>query len=152
MSEENSGPVRPDSISLASEIVAAYVSNNKVNASDIPELISETYDAISSLQESGAHFGQKRDPAVPINKSVTPDFVICLEDGKKLKMLKRYLRTHYGMSPEDYRRKWGLPADYPMTAPNYSKHRSKVAKTTGLGKAPTKRKRTKKRAGRPRRK
>ena len=152
MSEERSGPERPDPISLASEIVAAYVSNNKVNASDIPELINETYEAISGLQESGAHFAQKRDPAVPINKSITPDYVICLEDGKKLKMLKRYLRTHYGMSPDDYRRKWGLPADYPMTAPNYSKHRSKVAKTTGLGKGPTKRRSVKKRVGRPRRK
>ncbi len=152
MSEETSGSDQPDSISLASEIVAAYVSNNKVNASDIPDLISETFDAISGLQENSAHFMRKRDPAVPINKSVTPDYVICLEDGKKLKMLKRYLRTHYGMSPDDYRRKWALPADYPMTAPNYSKHRSKVAKTTGLGKGPTKRKSVKKRATRTRRK
>ena len=153
MPEENSDQSRSDSISLASEIVAAYVSNNKVNASEIPELINETYEAIMGLQDGGPHFGQKRDPAVPINKSVTPDYVICLEDGKKLKMLKRYLRTHYGMSPEDYRRKWGLPADYPMTAPNYSKHRSKVAKTTGLGKGSTaKRKPAKKKATRTKRK
>lgn len=140
------GAPQGDPISLASKIVAAYVSNNKVNAEDIPALLNEMYVAVSNLAENGAGFMASRDPAVPINKSVTPDFVICLEDGKKLKMLKRYLRTHYNLSPEEYRRKWGLPADYPMTAPNYAKHRSKVAKEIGLGKGATKRKTTRKRA------
>ena len=135
---------RGEAIALASEIVAAYVSNNKVNADDLPTLLSETYGAVVGLAEDGAAFAHSREPAVPINKSVTPDFVICLEDGKKLKMLKRYLRTHYDLSPEEYRRKWGLPADYPMTAPNYAKHRSKVAKQIGLGTGPTKRKSAKK--------
>ena len=140
----------PDSIALASEIVAAYVSNNKINAADVPALLSETYGAIAGLRESAAEFQHVGDPAVPVSKSITPDFIICLEDGKKLKMLKRYLRTHYSLSPEEYRRKWGLPADYPMTAPNYSKKRSKVAKATGLGKAPAKRTAAKKRPAKKR--
>ena len=145
MSDKKSGESRPDSISLASEIVTAYVSNNKIDAADVPALISQTHNAIAGLQEDGAGFQHAGEPAVPIDKSITPDFVICLEDGKKLKMLKRYLRTHYNLSPEEYRRKWGLPADYPMTAPNYSKKRSRVAKSTGLGKGPTRRKAAKKR-------
>lgn len=139
MSEKNTGEARSYSISLAGEIVTAYVSNNKIDAADVPALISQTHNAIAGLQEGGAGFQHTGEPAVAIDKSITPDFVICLEDGKKLKMLKRYLRTHYNLSPEDYRRKWGLPADYPMTAPNYSKKRSRVAKSTGLGKAPTRR-------------
>ncbi len=150
MSESNTGDERPDSILLAGKIVAAYVSNNKINASEVPALISTTFDAIAGLQEGGSDFMHAGEPAVPIDKSITPDFVICLEDGKKLKMLKRYLRTHFNLTPEDYRRKWGLPADYPMTAPNYSKKRSRVAKSTGLGKGPTKRKTTKKRAAKKR--
>ena len=146
MSEKKTGDAGPDSIALASEIVAAYVSNNKINASEVATLLSDTYGAIAGLRESAAEFQHAGNPAVPINKSITPDFIICLEDGKKLKMLKRYLRTHYDLSPEEYRRKWSLPADYPMTAPNYSKKRSRVAKSTGLGKAPTKRKTPKKRS------
>ncbi len=150
MSDKNADNGGRDSISLASDIVAAYVSNNKINASDVPTLISDTYDAIAGLRASGGAYAPAGEPAVPIKKSITPDFIICLEDGKKLKMLKRYLRTHYNLSPEEYRRKWSLPADYPMTAPNYSKKRSKVAKTTGLGKSPSPRKATKKRAARKR--
>ncbi len=146
MSDIKGGGDGPDSITLASEIVAAYVSNNKIDAADVPTLISNTVNALAGFREGGVEFRHTREPAVPVNKSITPDFVICLEDGKKLKMLKRYLRTHYNLSPEEYRRKWGLPADYPMTAPNYSKKRSSVAKSTGLGKAPTKRKTTKKRS------
>ena len=145
MSERKDAGARGEAIALASEIVAAYVSNNKVSADELPDLLNEMYGAVAGLAEEGAAYAHSREPAVPINKSVTPDFVICLEDGKKLKMLKRYLRTHYDMSPEEYRRKWGLPADYPMTAPNYAKHRSKVAKQIGLGKAAGKRKTTKKR-------
>lgn len=128
-------------IHLASDIVAAYVGNNPVKADELPNLLHDVYTAVSGLAEEGAAFVSNREPAVPVNKSVTPDFVICLEDGKKLKMLKRYLRTHYNLSPEEYRRKWGLPADYPMVAPNYAKRRSQFAKDIGLGTAATAKKR-----------
>ena len=128
-------------IHLASDIVAAYVGNNSVKADELPTLLHDVYAAVTGLAEEGAAFVANREPAVPINKSVTPDFIICLEDGKKLKMLKRYLRTHYNLSPEEYRRKWGLPADYPMTAPNYAKSRSQLAKDIGLGTAATSKKR-----------
>ncbi len=126
-----------EAIQIASEIVAAYVSYNKVQADDLPNLLHDIFGAISSLAEGGRVFAGNREPAVPINKSVTPEHVICLEDGKKLKMLKRYLRTHYDLTPEEYRRKWGLPADYPMVAPNYAKRRSQFAKDIGLGTAAT---------------
>ncbi len=133
-------------IHLAGDIVAAYVSNNKVNPDELPNLLHDIYGAVSALVEGDRTFAGSREPAVPINKSVTPDHVICLEDGKKLKMLKRYLRTHYNLTPEEYRRKWGLPADYPMVAPNYAKRRSQFAKDIGLGTAATtKRKTVKKR-------
>lgn len=128
-------------IHLASDIVAAYVGNNAVKVEELPSLLHDVYTAVSGLAEEGAAFINNREPAVPINKSITPDYVICLEDGKKLKMLKRYLRTHYDLSPEEYRRKWGLPADYPMVAPNYAKRRSQFAKEIGLGTAATTRKR-----------
>ncbi|WP_425408383.1 MucR family transcriptional regulator [Hyphococcus sp.] len=138
-------PDSPEAVSaihLASDIVAAYVGNNSVKTEELPALLHDVYTAVSGLAEEGAAFISNREPAVPINKSVTPDFVICLEDGKKLKMLKRYLRTHYNLSPEEYRRKWGLPADYPMVAPNYAKRRSQFAKDIGLGTAATKKRRT----------
>lgn len=137
MSDNNSAIEQSDVIHLASDIVAAYVSNNKVNADQLPSLIQEIYSAVSALADEDHVLAANREPAVPIAKSVTPDFVICLEDGKKLKMLKRYLRTHYNLSPEEYRRKWGLPADYPMVAPNYAKRRSQFAKDIGLGTAAT---------------
>lgn len=127
-----------NAINMATDIVAAYVSNNKVDASELPNLLQEVFGAVSGLAEDADIFVGRREPAVPISKSITPDFVICLEDGKKLKMLKRYLRTHYNMTPEEYRRKWGLPADYPMVAPNYAKRRSQFAKDIGLGTAATK--------------
>lgn len=127
-----------DAIHLASDIVAAYVSNNTVKVDQVPGLLQEIYAAVSGLASGNPIYGGSSEPAIPINKSVTPEFVICLEDGKKLKMLKRYLRTHYDMSPEEYRRKWGLPADYPMVAPNYAKRRSQFAKQIGLGTAATK--------------
>ncbi|MAW80555.1 MAG: MucR family transcriptional regulator [Parvularcula sp.] len=126
-----------DAIQLAGEIVAAYVGNNSVKAEELPALLNNVYAAVTGLAEEGAAYIANRDPAVPVAKSVTPDYIICLEDGKKLKMLKRYLRTHYDLSPEEYRRKWGLPADYPMTAPNYAKSRSRLAKEIGLGTAAT---------------
>lgn len=127
-------------IHLASDIVAAYVGNNSVKADDLPNLLHNVYAAVTGLAEEGAAFIANREPAVPVSKSVTPDFIICLEDGKKLKMLKRYLRTHYDLSPEEYRRKWSLPADYPMTAPNYAKSRSQLAKDIGLGTSATSKK------------
>lgn len=122
-----------DALKQASDIVAAYVSNHSVKAEDIPGLLNNVYAALTGLAEDGPAFINRREPAVPIAKSVTPDFIICLEDGKKLKMLKRYLRTHYDMSIEDYLRKWNLPANYPTTAPNYAKKRSQLAKQIGLG-------------------
>lgn len=139
--KRHDSPEQFNAISLAGEIVAAYVGNNSVKTEELPTLLHEVYTAVSGLAEEGADFVSNREPAVPINKSITPDFVICLEDGKKLKMLKRYLRTHYNLTPEDYRRKWGLPADYPMVAPNYAKRRSQFAKDIGLGTASTARKR-----------
>ena len=121
-----------ESVGMATDIVAAYISNHAVKAGDLPELLSDVHTAVQGLI-NGASYGVRTKPAVPINKSVTPSAIICLEDGKKLKMLKRYLRTHYNLSPQEYRRKWGLPADYPMVAPNYSKRRAQFAKDIGLG-------------------
>ena len=142
-SSQNVG--QADTIKLATDIVAAYVSNNTMKTDQVPALLREVYAAVSGLASGNPIYGGSSEPAVPISKSITPDYVICLEDGKKLKMLKRYLRTHYNMSPEDYRRKWSLPADYPMVAPNYAKRRSQFAKDIGLGTAATKtRKATKK--------
>jgi len=121
------------------EIVAAYVSKNEVAAADLPALIKSVHATLGGFGggESGASF---KPPAVPVKKSVTPDFIICLEDGKKLKMLKRYLRARYGLTPDAYRAKWNLPADYPMTAPNYAARRSDFAKQIGLGKPAKKKK------------
>lgn len=122
-------------IDAATAIVAAYVSNNSVAASDLPTLIEKIHGAIKRLADGPTEEvpSAKLEPAVSIKKSVTPDFIICLEDGKKFKSLKRHLRSHFDMSPDQYRAKWGLPDDYPMVASNYSAQRSNVAKTTGLG-------------------
>jgi len=119
---------------LAAEIVSAYVSNNKVVAADLPSLIEQTSDALSQAAVKAAQ-PLKEDliPAATIRKSVTPDYIVCLEDGKKFKSLKRHLRIHYQLSPEEYREKWGLPYDYPMVAPNYAAKRSEMAKKFGLG-------------------
>lgn len=121
-------------IELATEIVAAYVSNNSVPAAELPNVIFEVVNALNRVT-AGPVEGEPEPikPAVPIKKSVTPDYIICLEDGKKFKSLKRHLRTHYNVSPEEYREKWGLPADYPMVAPNYAQARSDLAKKMGLG-------------------
>ena len=126
-------------VELTAEIVSAYVSNNTVVATDLPGVIHNVFDALSKASStSGLPVREELKPAIPVKKSVTPEYIICLEDGKKFKSLKRHLRTHYDMSPEEYREKWGLPADYPMVAPNYSATRSRLAKDNGLGKKATK--------------
>ncbi len=136
-----------DTIHLASEIVAAYVANNTLKAGELPDLLQTVHAAVAGLAGGDPAYGGNREPAVAISKSITPDYIICLEDGQKLKMLKRYLRTHYDLSPEDYKRKWGLPADYPLVAPNYAKRRSQLAKKIGLGTTAAKKKtKSKKRA------
>ena len=121
-------------IELAADIVSAYVSNNSVPATELPALISEVHSALARVA-SGVTVtsADSLRPAVPAKKSITSEYIICLEDGKKFKSLKRHLRTQYGMTPEVYREKWGLPADYPMVAPNYAKARSQLAKDMGLG-------------------
>lgn len=124
---------RVASVELAAEIVAAYVANNSVAVGELPGLIANIHTALQRLGAPTEEPASKPQPAVPIKKSVTADFIVCLEDGKKFKSLKRHLRTRYDMTPEDYRQKWGLPADYPMVAPNYAAARSELAKTMGLG-------------------
>jgi len=121
-------------VELTAEIVSAYVANNTVVATDLPALISNVFDALKKASASGMQPAKEElRPAVPIKKSVTAEYIICLEDGKKFKSLKRHLRTHYDLSPEEYREKWGLPHDYPMVAPNYAAARSDLAKRMGLG-------------------
>jgi predicted transcriptional regulator len=120
-------------LSMVTDIVSAHLSNNTVPLGDIPKLIHEVYGALHELGQAPVKSAERQEPAVSVKKSVTADFIICLEDGKKLKMLKRHLRTAYGLTPEQYRDKWGLPADYPMVAPNYAKKRSTLARQIGLG-------------------
>lgn len=120
-------------IEMTSSIVSAYVSSNSVEASALPELIQSVHASLSGLSGQNRNNQDKPPPAVAIEKSITPDHIICLEDGRKLKMLKRYLRSRFNMSPEEYRQRWNLPADYPMVAPNYAKRRSEFAKEIGLG-------------------
>ena len=136
MTDQNSAGASADNdlIDLSTEIVSAYVSHNALAVSDLPKLISDVHAALRNLHREGAPAPMEElKPAVPVRKSIAPDYLICLEDGKKFKSLKRHLRTHYDMSPEEYREKWGLPADYPMVAPNYSATRSRLAKDNGLG-------------------
>jgi predicted transcriptional regulator len=124
-----------DLIDLSTDIVSAYVSHNALSVTDLPKLIADVHTALRGLQSNVVpEAAEELKPAVPVRKSIAADFIICLEDGKKFKSLKRHLRTHYDMSPEEYREKWGLPADYPMVAPNYSATRSRLAKDNGLGK------------------
>lgn len=127
---------------LGAEIVAAYVSRNAVTPDVVPEIIRSVHQALEGLSKGAAPPApeERPKPAVPISKSVQHDFIVCLEDGKKLKMLKRYLRSRYDMSPEEYRRRWGLPADYPMVAPAYAARRSDFAKQIGLGRGVRRRK------------
>ena len=123
-----------DVLRLSAEIVAAYVSRNPIQAGSISDVVRQVHGALTGLTRPQAVAApQKQKPATPVSRSVQPDFIVCLEDGAKLKMLKRYLRSRYDMSPEEYRRKWGLPADYPMVAPNYAARRSDFAKKIGLG-------------------
>ncbi|HEY2660847.1 MAG TPA: MucR family transcriptional regulator [Caulobacteraceae bacterium] len=120
-------------IEMTAEIVAAFVGNNSVPPGDIPGLISQTYAALSGAETPPVVEPEVKTPAVSVKRSIQPDFIICLEDGRKFKSLKRHLRTKYNLSPEDYRAKWGLPKDYPMVAPNYAAARSTLAKQMGLG-------------------
>lgn len=123
-------------ITLTADIVAAHVSNNSVAVSDVPTLIGNVHSALAGLSGSNSAPPVALEPAVPIRLSVKKEYIVCLEDGKKLKMLKRHLMTHYGMTPDDYRAKWGLAADYPMVAPAYAEQRRVLAKAIGLGRAP----------------
>jgi predicted transcriptional regulator len=120
-----------DLLALTSQIVAAHVGKNAVPMSELPKLINDVHRALASVAAGGS--AERPEPAVPVRKSVTADYIVCLEDGKKLKMLKRHLMSSYNLTPEQYRERWGLPHDYPMVAPNYAKHRSHLAKKIGLG-------------------
>ena len=127
---------RSELIKMTSEIVSAYVQNNEVAQGDLPALIGQTFNTLNEIsegEESGRPYGL--EPPVPIEESITDDHIICLEDGKPFKSLKRHLRSHYDLSPDEYRAKWGLPSDYPMVAPNYAKERSRLAKDMQLGRS-----------------
>jgi predicted transcriptional regulator len=125
---------QPELVTITATIVAAYVSNNEIASTELPNLIAETHAALSRAAGRSAPVDREESkPKIAVKKSVMPDFIICLEDGKKFKSLKRHLRTHYNLSPEEYREKWGLPPDYPMVAPNYANARSQLAKKMGLG-------------------
>jgi predicted transcriptional regulator len=133
----DSPPAGPDFLGLTARIVAAFVQKNALPAAEVPALIERTHQALTGLGKAGEADAAAPVPAVPVKKSVFPDFIICLEDGKKLKMLKRHLATSYHMTPEQYRQKWRLPADYPLVAPNYAARRSTLAKKIGLGRRRT---------------
>jgi len=126
-------------ITLTADIVAAHVSNNSVAVNDLPQLIANVHGALTTLGSGAAALEVRAEPKVPIRSSIKPDYLVCLEDGKRLKMLKRHLMTHYQMTPDQYRQKWGLNSDYPMVAPNYAEQRRALAKSIGLG---TKRRKT----------
>jgi predicted transcriptional regulator len=126
-------------VELAADVVSAYVSNNPVPAAELPSLIEQTHAAMRALTAVEAQAApQPPEPAVPVKKSVTPDYIVCLEDGKKFKSLRRHLTSRYGITPDEYRAKWNLPPDYPMVAPNYAATRSALAKKSGLGRKPVK--------------
>lgn len=120
-------------IDMTAEIVSAYLGHNSVAPADLAGLIHQVFDALSQAANGVARAAEKLEPAIAVRRSITPDYLICLEDGKKFKSLKRHLRTHYNLGPDEYREKWGLPRDYPMVAPNYAQARSKLAKKMGLG-------------------
>lgn len=132
-----------DLLVLTTEIVSSHVANNTVAPSELPQLIQQVYATLAGIGKAAGGgrnaMGERPEPAVPIKKSIMPDYIVCLEDGRKLKMLKRHLKTAYNMTPDAYRERWGLPADYPMVAPNYAKQRSSLAKKIGLGTKPRKR-------------
>ena len=123
-----------DLLALTADIVSSHVANNSVAVNDLPQLIQNVYATLADLGTAPSVPEVKQEPAVPVRQSVKPDYIVCLEDGRKLKMLKRYLRSRYDMSPDEYRRRWNLPADYPMVAPSYTERRSEFAKKIGLGK------------------
>lgn len=127
---------RGEVLALTTEIVSAHLANNAVTQSDVPDLIQSVFNKITELASGDEAALIELTPAVPVKKSVTDDYIICLEDGKKLKMLKRHLMTAYNMTPEEYRVKWGLKPDYPMVAPNYAAKRQELAKKIGLGRKP----------------
>ena len=135
MGEENTPEVsHQDLLRMAADIVAIYVSRNKIDSSKIPETINDVFEALRELTDGAAeNRPDAQKPAVSIRRSVTAEYIVCLEDGRKMKMLKRHLRAFYNMSPDEYRRRWNLPSDYPMVAPNYAKRRSEFAKSIGLG-------------------
>ncbi len=133
MAEEVAKSEQGDVLRMAVDIVSAYVANNTVPAGQVPEVIHTVYNSLTTLDGGTDAAPEPAKPAVSVRRSVTPEYIVCLEDGKKLKMLKRHLRAAYDMSPEEYRAKWGLPADYPMVAPNYAAQRSAFAKKIGLG-------------------
>ncbi|MEL6829230.1 MAG: MucR family transcriptional regulator [Pseudomonadota bacterium] len=124
---------RSEILEMTSDIVSSFVAHNPVASSALPDLIKTVHETMEDLAQDKDKKEPRPDPAVPISKSITPDHIICLEDGRKLKMLKRYLRSRYNLTPDEYRARWGLPADYPMVAPNYAKKRSAFAKEIGLG-------------------
>ena len=143
--EDSTKMSQPELLQMTTQIVSSYVSNNDISGSQIPDVIRSAYSTLSAQHiDDGEAARNQKKPAVSVRRSVTPDYIVCLEDGKKLKMLKRHLRTAYGLSPEEYRAKWGLPADYPMVAPNYSAQRSAFAKKIGLGRKRSKAKRGRK--------
>lgn len=134
--QDDQAEIKETLITLTSDIVAAHVSNNDVSVDDLPGLITNVFGALANLGEAEETVEERPEPAVSIRASVKPDYIVCLEDGKKLKMLKRYLRTNYDMTPEEYRARWNLPSDYPMVAPNYAEKRRDLAKKIGLGRKP----------------
>jgi predicted transcriptional regulator len=130
MTEQNT---QQDLLALTADIVSSHVANNTVAVSDLPTLIQNVYAALANVGGAAEPEKPKQEPAVSVRSSVKPDFIVCLEDGKKLKMLKRHLMVHFNLTPDEYRAKWGLPADYPMVAPNYALQRQALAKQMGLG-------------------
>ncbi len=138
---DGNGASQQELLEMTAEVAAAYVSNNVVASDELPDLISRIHSALSTAgQTEEAPEPEKQKPAVSIRRSINDDYLVCLEDGKQLKMLKRYLRTNYNMSPDEYRAKWNLPSDYPMVAPNYAKKRAEMAKAIGLGRGGGRRK------------
>jgi predicted transcriptional regulator len=130
---DNDNQSNKEVLEYTTEIVAAHVSNNTVAVPDLPDLIQQVYRALASVESTSSAMQERPEPAVAIKKSVTADYIVCLEDGKKLKMLKRHLKTAYNMTPDEYRERWGLASDYPMVAPSYAAQRSTLAKKIGLG-------------------
>lgn len=134
--EDSQADTKEMLITLTSDIVAAHVSNNNVNVDELPTLITNVFGALAGLGEVAPVVEKMPEPAVSVRASIKPDYIVCLEDGKKLKMLKRHLMTHYNLTPDQYRARWGLPADYPMVAPSYAEKRRDLAKAIGLGRKP----------------